>query len=193
MASSSSQILLPGQPIPNSLVAPPVPQLGAGVYEYGGKILASIVGRPKREGAVVSVVGREESGNTPDVGSIVIGTVTRLSPLQAHITLTISNNRPLPESSEEFTGVIRIGDVRLTERDKIKLGECFRLGDLVKASVLSLGDARSYYLSTAANELGVVYATSESGNPLVPVSYQEMEDESTGKREKRKVAKPEGI
>lgn len=30
-------------------------------------------------------------------------------------------------------------------------------------SQLSLGDARSYYLSTAANELGVVYATSEGG------------------------------
>lgn len=52
---------------------------------------------------------------------------------------------------------------RLTERDKIKMGECFRLGDIVKAKVLSLGDARSYYLSTAANELGVVYATSEDG------------------------------
>jgi len=31
---------------------------------------------------------------------------------------------------------------------------------------LSLGDARSYYLSTAANELGVVYATSEDGKQL---------------------------
>lgn len=74
-------------------------------------------------------------------------------------------------------------------------------------------------MSTAANELGVVYAKSEAGmfvncnflfffffffsnhllntwrtgNPLLPVSYQEMEDEVTGKKEKRKVAKPEGI
>ncbi len=43
------------------------------------------------------------------------------------------------------------------------MGECFRLGDIVKAKVMSLGDARSYYLSTAANELGVVYAVSEDG------------------------------
>lgn len=76
-------------------------------------------------------------------------------------------------------------------------------------------------MSTAANELGVVYAKSEAGmfvncnflfffffffffsnhllntwrtgNPLLPISYQEMEDEVTGKKEKRKVAKPEGI
>lgn len=94
---------------------------------------------------------------------------------------------------------------RLTERDKIKMGECFRLGDIVKAKVLSLGDARSYYLSTAANELGVVYATSEDGElecrdfeltagaPLLPISYQEMENPQTGETERRKVAKPEDI
>ncbi|WVF69377.1 hypothetical protein IAT40_004153 [Kwoniella sp. CBS 6097] len=190
---SSSALLLPGQPLPADLVTPPLPQCGPGCYELNGRILASVIGRPKRDGAIVSVVGREESGNTPDVGSVVIGTVSRLTPQQAHVTLTTSNDRPLPETSEEFVGVIRVGDVRLTERDKVKMGECFRLGDLVKAKVLSLGDARSYYLSTAANELGVVYAKSEAGNPLLPLSYQEMEDEVTGRVERRKVAKPEGI
>lgn len=73
------------------------------------------------------------------------------------------------------------------------MGECFRLGDIVKAKVLSLGDARSYYLSTAANELGVVYATAEDGAPLLPISYQEMENPQTGETEKRKVAKPDDI
>lgn len=33
----------------------------------------------------------------------------------------------------------------------------------MRASVVSLGDARSYYLSTAQNELGVVYAKSVAG------------------------------
>jgi hypothetical protein len=58
---------------------------------------------------------------------------------------------------------------------------------------LSLGDARSYYLSTAANELGVIWARSEVGNVMVPVSYQDMEDSKTGKVERRKVAKPEDV
>jgi len=58
---------------------------------------------------------------------------------------------------------------------------------------LSLGDARSYYLSTAANELGVIWAKSEIGNVMVPVSYQDMEDSVTGVTERRKVAKPEDI
>ena len=60
-------------------------------------------------------------------------------------------------------------------------------------SQLSLGDARSYYLSTAANELGVIWAKSEVGNVMVPVSYQDMEDSKTGKVERRKVAKPEDV
>jgi hypothetical protein len=66
----------------------------------------------------------------------VIGTISRLAPTQAHLSIQISNSRPVPESSEEFTGVIRLADIRLTERDKIKMGDCFRLGDLVKARVV---------------------------------------------------------
>ena len=44
------------------------------------------------------------------------------------------------------------------------MANCFRPGDVIKAEVLSLGDSRSYYLSTAKNELGVVYARSLAGN-----------------------------
>lgn len=64
------------------------------------------------------------------------------------------------------------------------------MGDVVRARVISLGDERSYYLSTARNELGVVMATSEAGNVMVPVSWREFEDSVTGTRESRKVAKP---
>jgi exosome complex RNA-binding protein Csl4 len=41
--------------------------------------------------------------------------------------------------------------------------DCFRPGDVVRAKVLSLGDARSYYLTTADNALGVVHAKSLAG------------------------------
>jgi len=50
--------------------------------------------------------------------------------------------------------------VRATEVDKVELIACFRPGDLVRAAVLSLGDSRSYLLTTARNELGVVAAKS---------------------------------
>ncbi|KAL7419120.1 hypothetical protein Q5752_005956 [Cryptotrichosporon argae] len=191
MASASTSYLLPGQPLPHHLVAPPLPQCGPGCYERGGRIVASVVGVPRRDGAVVSVVRKQEVSSVPDIDAVIIGQVTRLTPQQAHVTISVIDRRPVPESSEEYVGVVRVADIRLTERDKVKMAECFRLGDIVKAKVLSLGDARSYYLSTAANELGVVYAISENGNPLLPISYQDMEDAVTGKTERRKVAKPE--
>lgn len=72
----------------------------------------------------------------------------------------------------------------------MKVAESFRVGDIVRAVVISLGDERSYYLSTAKNELGVVMAVSEAGNQMVPVSWMEFEDLETGAREVRKVAKP---
>ena len=50
--ASTSAILLPGQPLPANFTAPPIPQCGMGCYEYGGKILASVVGRPFRDGSV---------------------------------------------------------------------------------------------------------------------------------------------
>ncbi len=50
---------------------------------------------------------------------------------------------------------------------QVVLSHCFRPGDIVRASVLSLGDARSYYLTTAENELGVVYAKSIAGKQAV--------------------------
>ncbi len=74
-----------------------------------------------------------------------------------------------------------------------------------------MGDARSYYVTTARNDLGVIFATSEAGEfvslavivtateihstgaTMQPVSWQEMRCPKTGKIEKRKCAKPEGM
>lgn len=42
---------------------------------------------------------------------------------------------PLP-AGEEFGGVIRSQDVRATEKDKVKIGDCFRGGDVVKGLVV---------------------------------------------------------
>ena len=55
---------------------------------------------------------------------------------------------------------------------------------------ISLGDQSNYYLSTASNHLGVVLAKSDNGNTMFPVSWKELCDPISGKRESRKVAKP---
>ncbi len=40
-------------------------------------------------------------------------------------------------AGEEFTGVIRTLDVRATEKDRVKIGDCFRGGDVVRGLVVS--------------------------------------------------------
>ena len=57
--------------------------------------------------------------------------------MQAIVSITVVDGIPLPYG-EEFTGVIRAQDVRATEKDKVKLAECFRGGDVLKGLVVSL-------------------------------------------------------
>jgi exosome complex component CSL4 len=91
---------------------------------------------------------------------------------------------------QAFSGVIRQQDVRATEIDKVVLYDCFRPGDVVRCKVLSLGDSRSYYLTTAAEpELGVVHAVSAGNHAMRPVDSATMEDPVTLAREPRLVAR----
>merc|ERR1740123_1160399 len=94
--------------------------------------------------------------------------------------------------TEKFRGVIRKQDVRFFEVDKINMVESFRVGDFVRAQVLALGDSRSYVLSTALSDHhGVMLARSAAGGaPLDPISWQYMNCSQSGKKERRKVAKP---
>ncbi|EAQ85887.1 hypothetical protein CHGG_07140 [Chaetomium globosum CBS 148.51] len=91
----------------------------------------------------------------------------------------------------EWQGLIRVQDVRATEKDRVRIYESFRPGDVVRAEVISLGDQANYYLSTTRNELGVVLAVSEAGNTMQPVSWKEFRDPETGAMELRKVAQPQ--
>ncbi len=95
--------------------------------------------------------------------------------------------KPLADGA--FSGLIRCEDVRQYEIDKVEIYKSFRPGDIVRAVVTSLGDRRSYILSTARNELGVVIATSAAGAIMTPLSWQEMVCPVTKVRELRKVAK----
>ncbi|KAG6832448.1 hypothetical protein H0H92_001494 [Tricholoma furcatifolium] len=180
--------VLPGQPIP--LPRGPVPQLGPGVYSRDAQTRASLVGIPHTDGSTLTISRLRP--HPPALNSVVLGSITRLSPLQALLSITVVDGVPLP-AGEEFTGVIRTQDVRATEKDRVKIADCFRGGDVVRGLVISLGDARSYFVTTARNDLGVIFATSEAGATMEPVSWQEMRCPKTGKIEKRKCAKPENL
>ncbi|KAG9079394.1 exosome 3'-_5 exonuclease subunit ski4 (Csl4) [Ceratobasidium sp. 370] len=174
-------ILLPGQPLTGTL--------GSGTYTRGGVTRSSLLGFADAGSVKAATAGRAQA---PSPGAIIVGTVTRLSPLQATISITIVDSVPLPHG-EEFTGVIRVQDVRSTEKDKVKISDCFRGGDVVRGAVISLGDSRNYYVSTTRNDLGVIFATSEAGATMDPISWLEMRCPKTGAIEKRKCAKPSSI
>lgn len=74
--------------------------------------------------------------NPPQENSVILGTVTRLTPLQATVAISVVDGLALP-AGEEFTGIIRVQDVRATEKDKVKIGESFRGGDVVRGVVVS--------------------------------------------------------
>ncbi|KAK3296889.1 uncharacterized protein B0H64DRAFT_112966 [Chaetomium fimeti] len=124
----------------------------------------------------------------PEVGNVVLCRVVRITPRQAVVAILVCGDSVL---EAEWQGLIRVQDVRATEKDRVRIYESFRPGDVVRAEVISLGDQANYYLSTTRNELGVVLAVSEAGNTMQPVSWKEFRDPETGAMELRKVAQPQ--
>lgn len=125
------------------------------------------------------------------VGQVVLGKVVRIINNQAFVEIVaVDRVGALPEV---HSGGVRKEDVRAGASEEVDMYHSFRPGDIVLCRIISPGDARRYGLSTAENELGVVRATCECctpGQPLMPVSWREMECTESGKKEKRKVAKP---
>uniref|UniRef100_A0A6T7W3C5 S1 motif domain-containing protein n=1 Tax=Pyramimonas obovata TaxID=1411642 RepID=A0A6T7W3C5_9CHLO len=168
---------------------------GKGTYVKGQHICAAILGKKQLkppaqdiadQSVTVEVVRGGEQTSVPKEGDIVTAKVTKINTRMAVVDILCIGQKALEDS---FNGIIRQQDVRVTEIDKVQIMQSFRPGDIVRAQVLSLGDARSYYLTTAQTHLGVVYAKSIAGNPMVPISWQEMQCPSTLAKEFRKVAK----
>ncbi len=70
----------------------------------------------------------------PEVNSIVLCKVTRITPRQATVAILVVGETVL---DGEWQGLIRVQDVRATEKDRVKIFESFRPGDVVRAIVVS--------------------------------------------------------
>lgn len=121
------------------------------------------------------------------IGDVVLCRVAKLMLNQVSCDIIAVDDMQLRTSAR---GVIRREDIRQTETDQISLLDCFRPGDVLRASVVSLGDSRQYSLSTADQDGGVRFALSSAGNVMQPVSWLQMQDPVTGLIELRKVALP---
>ncbi len=180
---------------------------GVGTYIKGGHVYASLLGRLDVERLEdimdtddenIKFVCKVQSSKPPatsqvlQVGQKVVGRISRITPQNALVEIRVAEGvGPL---KSYFEGAIRQEDIRAFSNKKeetlaLLLSDCFRPGDLVACRVISMGDARRYFLTTAETELGVIRAECR-GIPMIPVSWKEMECPETGVREPRKCAKP---
>lgn len=171
---------------------------GEGTYVWGAQLHAAVAGTvvldrdssPPTVCVRPSAPGASASAQPPAVGDLVTCRVARLNPRIASLDILCVGGVPLREAC---TGLLRREDVRAFEKDKVEMYSSCRPGDVVQARVISLGDSRAYYVTTASDELGVVFAQSaEEGTTMVPVSFEEMMCPVMHTREPRKVAKPVG-
>eukprot|EP01029_Cantina_marsupialis_P004109 TRINITY_DN14074_c0_g2_i1.p1 TRINITY_DN14074_c0_g2~~TRINITY_DN14074_c0_g2_i1.p1 ORF type:complete len:187 (+),score=52.06 TRINITY_DN14074_c0_g2_i1:43-603(+) len=165
---------------------------GNGAYSRDGTIRASLSGYVSIkavEGSdkkIISVGKGKEESMVPQIGHIVICKVYEINARFAKVHIIISEDKLL---SHPFEGIIRRENVRETSIDSVKIQESFRPNDTVRAEVVSLGDQKSMFLSTAKVDLGVITAKSASGEDMAPYSWKEMQSKVSKDIELRKVAK----
>ena len=131
-------------------------------------------------------LNEQEKECIPKSGSLVNARVISINPRACKVSIIAVEDTYLKHT---FRGNIRKEDVRAFLKDQVEMDKCYRPGDIIRARVLSLGEALHYVLTTAENELGVIFARGENGVPLVPFSWEEMQCPKTGIKESRKVAK----
>lgn len=112
-----------------------------------------------------SVISIKLQPSLPTTGQTVICRVTEIQPRQVIVEILFK------EGSNEVLsgcrGVIRSRDIRALDTDALITYDSFRPTDLIKANIISLGDVRSYYLSTAKTHLGVIYCENVEGVGMV--------------------------
>ncbi len=160
---------------------------GPGAYAAKGFVFSSVVGQAsfdqalgqgQRTASVVAAAAAGTGGAGPApaegevpgssssaalaIGDEVLARVNSLNPRFALTAIVCKGSAPLVK---EFTGIIRVQDVRATEIDKVTILSSFRPGDIVRAEVISLGESQSLLLSTAKDHLGVLHTKSQAEQP----------------------------
>ena len=133
--------------------------VGCGTYERDGVVRSSLFGKV--------VIDSNESGKSrvnvvsfktqatdyvANVGDKVLCRVINSNFNQVYVEILSVGDAVLPIVG---SGVIRREDISEKDVDKIIIHEHFKSGDIVRASVISLGDSKQYYLSTASASLGL--------------------------------------
>jgi exosome complex component CSL4 len=157
---------------------------GPGTYVEGGTIHSKITGRTLLDmlNKQVSVYPLAKTATVPQVGNIVTGMVSDVKSKNAVLTIFQVGDKML---SGFFKGALHISGVSHGYVDNM-FNVC-KAGDIMKAKVISTAN-RSFFLSTADKDLGVVYALcSRCGHVLQPAN-RGMSCSNCGNFERRKLS-----
>lgn len=109
-------------------------KITAPLHKPAGSDLPTISVLRDAGAAAATPTNKKQREVLPAVGNVVLCRVTRITPRQAVVAILVCGNTVL---EAEWQGVIRVQDVRATEKDRVKIYESFRPGDIVRASVVS--------------------------------------------------------
>ena len=176
---SSGQFVVPGQKL--GVIEEFIPD--SGTYVKDGSIYSTSVGYVLIDFAnkKVSVYPVARNMNVPKINSIIVGWVASVQSSHATIQIIKVGKKFL---SGHFTGIIHISDVSRRYLDNMY--DAFRIGDLVRAKVIS-DKNKTFHLSTKDENLGVLYAfCSQCGGILA--KRKNLRCIVCGNVEKRKIA-----
>jgi len=158
---------------------------GRGTYEHGGRIYASLLGKPAVD-ARDRTIRVEPRNSVPEVleGDLVYARVEELKTAMAICTVlsTSTSRRTVPGKPE---GTVHVSKVKEGYTESLA-GE-FAVGDIVLAKVLQ--GRPSIKLTTAAPTLGVVAARCQVCHALLNVAANPPTCPRCGHQEHRKLAK----
>ena len=158
---------------------------GRGTYEYGGRIYASLLGRPTVD-AQDRTIRVEPRNSVPEIreGDLIYARVEELKTAMAICTIlsTATSRRGVPGAPE---GTVHVSKVKDGYTDSLS-GE-FAIGDILLAKVLQ--GRPSIKLSTAAPTLGVVSARCQVCHALMDLHGKAPVCPRCGHEERRKLAK----
>jgi len=151
----------------------------------------------------VNILPQRNAATLPIVGQLITARVTRVSLREVRADILLLHTNPTSSTAlslqsftpsltiplhESLPAILRTRDIRSYDTDNVDPFTSYAVGDVVRAKVISLGDARAYYISTAHNLLGVAIAYSSVGSPMIPTSWEQVQCPVTGQKQARKVA-----
>lgn len=181
----SGQFLVPGERL--GVIEEFSP--GPGTYVEEGVVYSKIVGRVLMDvlNKTVSVYPLTHVVTIPRTGSIVTGQVSEVQSKKAVVRISEIGKKGL---NGFFIGILYISDVSPNYVET--MFDACKASDIMRAKVVSEKN-RTYHLSTAEKNLGVIYAfCSRCGHALIR-GRGELQCPACGKFENRKIAVDYGL